>query len=208
MQDNNIKKARCYGITITADATLADGTTVHNSVSSVLKVFMDIVQHYEPRFHVRWCFQSERGNKTHRLHYQCFIDFGCAVKQRTVKHWMPDGIHIVPVQDTPADMQRAAAYCMKDFTRCADNDPDLDRPAGPYSYGFDNTGTITTGAIAIGGINDPTNSDSDSDDDAMFDGYDPNNDADFDAMFGCADMPAYDPNNEVLNDSEFDALFG
>lgn len=206
MQNNNIKKSRCYSITIMADETLANGTTVHNSVASVLKVFMDIVQHYEPRFHVRWRFQSERGHQTHRLHYQCFIDFGCAVKQRTVKHWMPDGAHIKPVRDTPADMQRVAAYCMKTDTRCADNDPDLDMPAGPYSYGFDNTGTI-----AIGGISEQTDSDSDSDDsddDAMFDGYDPDDDAMFDAMFGCADMPAYDPNNEVLDDSEFEALFG
>lgn len=128
-------RARCYGITITADGTLSDGMTFHNALSAVLRAFMAIVRHYS-RYPVRWRLQAERGNNTHRLHYQAFVDFGCDVKMRTVLHWMPEGTHLEPVRDTPEDVRRAADYCIKDATRCADDDEDLDMKAGPYSYGF------------------------------------------------------------------------
>lgn len=139
MRDHNISerpdRARCYGITITADGTLSDGMTFHNALSAVLRAFMAIVRHYS-RYPVRWRLQAERGNNTHRLHYQAFVDFGCDVKMRTVLHWMPEGTHLEPVRDTPEDVRRAADYCIKDATRCADDDEDLDMKAGPYSYGF------------------------------------------------------------------------
>lgn len=128
-------RARCYGITITADGTLSDGMTFHNALSAVLRAFMAIVRHYS-RYPVRWRLQAERGNNTHRLHYQAFVDFGCDVKMRTVLHWMPEGTHLEPVRDTPEDVRRAADYCIKDATRCADDDEDLDMKAGPYSFGF------------------------------------------------------------------------
>ena len=128
-------RARCYGITITADGTLSDGMTFHNALSAVLRAFMAIVRHYS-RYPVRWRLQAERGNNTHRLHYQAFVDFGCDVKMRTVLHWMPEGTHLEPVRDTPEDVRRAADYCIKDATRCADDDECLDMKAGPYSYGF------------------------------------------------------------------------
>ena len=139
MRGHNISerpdRARCYGITITADGTLSDGMTFHNALSVVLRIFMAIVRHYS-RYPVRWRLQAERGNNTHRLHYQAFVDFGCDVKMRTVLHWMPTGTHLEPVRDTPEDVRRAADYCIKDATRCADDDEDLDMKAGPYSYGF------------------------------------------------------------------------
>lgn len=114
---------------------MSDGMTFRNPLSAVLRVFMAIVRHYS-RYPVRWRLQAERGNNTHRLHYQAFIDFGCNVKMRTVLHWMPEGTHLEPVRDTPEDVRRAADYCVKDATRCADDDEDLDMQAGPYSYGF------------------------------------------------------------------------
>lgn len=128
-------RARCYGITITADGMLSDGMTFHNALSVVLRAFMAIVRHYS-RYPVRWRLQAERGNNTHRLHYQAFVDFGCDVKMRTVLHWMPEGTHLEPVRDTPEDVRRAADYCIKDATRCADDDECLDMKAGPYSFGF------------------------------------------------------------------------
>ena len=139
MRDGNIsERARCYGITITADGTSADGTPFHNSIAAVIEMLMAIVRHYaRSRIDVRWRFQAERGKQTHRLHYQAFIDFGCAVKMKTALHWMPTGTHLEPVRDTPEDVRRAADYCIKDDTRCADDDEDLDLMAGPYSYGFD-----------------------------------------------------------------------
>ena len=139
MRDSNIsERARCYGITITADGTSADGTPFHNSIAAVIEMLMAIVRHYaRSRIDVRWRFQAERGKQTHRLHYQAFIDFGCAVKMKTALHWMPTGAHLEPVRDTPEDVRRAADYCIKDDTRCADDDEDLDLMAGPYSYGFD-----------------------------------------------------------------------
>lgn len=139
MRGHNISerpdRARCYGITITADGMLSDGMTFHNALSAVLRIFMAIVRHYS-RYPVRWRLQAERGNNTHRLHYQAFVDFGCDVKMRTVLHWMPEGTHLEPVRDTPEDVRRAADYCIKDATRCADDDEDLDMKAGPYSFGF------------------------------------------------------------------------
>ena len=139
MRGHNISerpdRARCYGITITADGMLSDGMTFHNALSAVLRIFMAIVRHYS-RYPVRWRLQAERGNNTHRLHYQAFVDFGCDVKMRTVLHWMPEGTHLEPVRDTPEDVRRAADYCIKDATRCADDDEDLDLMAGPYSFGF------------------------------------------------------------------------
>lgn len=139
MRDSNIsERARCYGITITADGTSADGTPFHNSIAAVIEMLMAIVRHYSrSRIDVRWRFQAERGKQTHRLHYQAFIDFGCNVKMKTALHWMPTGTHLEPVRDTPEDVRRAADYCIKDDTRCADDDEDLDLMAGPYSYGFD-----------------------------------------------------------------------
>lgn len=139
MRDSNIsERARCYGITITADGTSADGTPFHNSIAAVIEMLMAIVRHYaRSRIDVRWRFQAERGKQTHRLHYQAFVDFGCAVKMKTALHWMPTGTHLEPVRDTPEDVRRAADYCIKDDTRCADDDEDLDLMAGPYSYGFD-----------------------------------------------------------------------
>ena len=139
MRDSNIsERARCYGITITADGTSADGTPFHNSIAAVIEMLMAIVRHYaRSRIDVRWRFQAERGKQTHRLHYQAFVDFGCAVKMKTALHWMPTGAHLEPVRDTPEDVRRAADYCIKDDTRCADDDEDLDLMAGPYSYGFD-----------------------------------------------------------------------
>ena len=139
MRGHNISerpdRARCYGITITADGMLSDGMTFHNALSAVLRIFMAIVRHYS-RYPVRWRLQAERGNNTHRLHYQAFVDFGCDVKMRTVLHWMPEGTHLEPVRDTPEDVRRAADYCIKDATRCADDDECLDMKAGPYSFGF------------------------------------------------------------------------
>lgn len=126
MRINNIDRARCYGFTITADGVMADGMSFHNTADSLIEILMAIVSHYAG-YAVRWRFQSERGHQTHRLHFQGFIDFGCVVKVRTVMHWLPEGLYLSPVRDTPADIQRAADYCIKTDTRVA----------RPYSYGFD-----------------------------------------------------------------------
>lgn len=125
MRINNITRARCYGFTITADGVMADGMSFHNTADSLIEILMAIVAHYAG-YAVRWRFQSERGHQTHRLHFQGFIDFGCVVKVRTAMHWLPEGLYLSPVRDTPADIQRAADYCIKTDTR-------VDRP---YSYGF------------------------------------------------------------------------
>ena len=97
---------------------------------------MAIVSHYS-RYAVRWRLQAERGKQTRRLYYQAFIDFGCEIKLRTALSYMPVGTHLEPVQNADDDIQRAADYCVKDDTRCSDDDEDLDMMAGPYSYGFD-----------------------------------------------------------------------
>lgn len=167
MRINNIDRARCYGFTITADGVMADGMSFHNTTESLIEILMAIVAHYAG-YAVRWRFQAERGHQTHRLHFQGFIDFGCVVKVRTVMHWLPEGLYLSPVRDTPADIQRAADYCIKTDTRVE----------MPHSYGFNdgfdvNGGSTTRecesfniGGSVVGTDTDTsTNSDFDSIDD-------------------------------------------
>ena len=135
MRINNIDRARCYGFTITADGVMADGMSFHNTTESLIEILMAIVAHYAG-YAVRWRFQAERGHQTHRLHFQGFIDFGCVVKVRTVMHWLPEGLYLSPVRDTPADIQRAADYCIKTDTRVE----------MPHSYGFNDGFDVNGGS--------------------------------------------------------------
>lgn len=135
MQNTNISRTQYYGFTITADGTTADGMHFHNTIMSVINLLMTIVSQYSD-YPVRWRFQAERGNRTHRLHFQGFIDFGCVVKMRTALHWMPTGCNLSPVNMSAGDVERAAAYAVKADTRCDDDDDELDMAAGPYSFGF------------------------------------------------------------------------